>query len=765
MGGCHVEENISVGGGSEEDDDLAMEARQIAAVVEKIARSPLSVAEYFKQHVVPFSKTQYFRYKRRLATQGLAGLVDGRSRGNRRTLTTRAMDFIRGARAANAHVSLRQLAEGLQTALGLQVGRSTISRFLDTEGLTSERQPTVRVEMIESACGGAEIIAALALYLGWPQHAAQVLIQERERFCNSDAFREERVRRDQKGRKDGKFTAAYNRRDDVRNTRFASVEDKRRNKNYSRMQLFASSPHILARKCLAILAMPLVTLNGQHRSANNPLGNSLEHLCGFNYKHLTLDKFLRELKFIGPSEQLLRKQIPFWRRHWPDTDRDAPLLCYYVDGNTKALWSSRRVKQNKVTMLGRVMGCLEQVFVHDGFGHPVYLETYAGKAPVGEHVLEMMGKIEDVLEGPGPKLKVRRVLVMDAASNGVGTLRAFAAQDKYHYITSLDENQWSPRKVIEQGRATRYRHGEAILRDCRIELEDSREKGYLVEVRAVRIEWDNGKCTTLATSLPAKVVDPSLVVKSYFDRWPCEEHQFREMKHFSCLNRVAGYGMKKIPDERVREKQRKLAADIDKLERSLQDALERIDQEAEKIKRAVDRERQIKSHGRIVDGTRRLKASEGAELRELGRQISASNRQTKMIEVESGRPLKRLRRKQAEWLRLQDKDYVYRIDVELDQIMGFFRIALVNIASWFLRNCLGGEPMSLSRLFHSILMLPAKIELTDEVRRVVLTRNQKDPDMMSKLDSALRRLNDLRINDLKGRLIEFRMTSSAADTI
>jgi transposase len=765
VGGCHVEENISVRDGSEEDDDLAMDARKIAAVVEKIARSPLSVAEYFKRHVVPFSKTQYFRYKERLETQGLAGLVDGRSQGNHRTLTTRAKDFIRGARAANAQVSLRQLAEGLQTALGLQVGRSTISRFLNAEGMASERPPTVRVETIESACGGAEIIAALALHLGWPQHAAQVLIQERERFRNSEAFREERVRRDQKGRSAGKFTADYNRRDDVRKTRFASVDDKRQNKNYSRMQLFVSSQRILERKCLGILAMPLITLNGQHRSANNPLGNALEHLCGFNYKHLTLDKFLRELKFIGPSEQLLREQIPFWRQHWPDPNRDTPLLCYYVDGNTKALWSSRRVKQNKVTMLGRVMGCLEQVFVHDGFGHPVYMETYAGKAPVGEHVLEMMEKIEDVLEGPGPALKVRRVLVMDAASNGVGTLRAFAAQDKYHYITSLDDNQWSPRKVLEEGRAKRYRHGEATLRDCRMEMEDSREKGYLVDVRAVRIEWDNGKCTTLATSLPAKIVDPSLVVKSYFDRWPCEEHQFREMKHFSCLNRVAGYGMKKIPDEKARENQKKLAEQIDKLERSLKDPLERIDQEAARIKRLIDRERQVKSHGRIVDGKWRLNASERAELSELGRQIAASNRQIKTIEAEAGRPLKRLRRKQAEWLRLQDKDYVYKIDVELDQIMGFFRIALVNVASWFLRNCLGGQPMSLARLFHSVLMLPAKIELTDDVRRVVLTRNHKDPDMMEQLDSALRRLNDLRINDLKGRRIEFQLPAPAGDAV
>src|SRR2546429_9000167 len=69
--------------------------------------------------------------------------------------------------------------------------------------------------------------------------------------------------------------------------------------------------------------------------------------------------------------------------------------------------------------------------------------------------------------------------------------------------------------------------------------------------------------------------------------------------------------------------------------------------------------------------------------------------------------------------RLQGKDHLYRIDVELDQIMGFFRIALVNIASWFLSECFEKHPMSLARLLHAILMMPAEIRLTrSEERRV-----------------------------------------------
>ena len=42
-----------------------MELRRIASIVEKIARSSLSVADYFERHKVPFSRAQYFRYRTR----------------------------------------------------------------------------------------------------------------------------------------------------------------------------------------------------------------------------------------------------------------------------------------------------------------------------------------------------------------------------------------------------------------------------------------------------------------------------------------------------------------------------------------------------------------------------------------------------------------------------------------------------------------------------------------------------------------------------
>ena len=66
--------------------------------------------------------------------------------------------------------------------------------------------------------------------------------------------------------------------------------------------------------------------------------------------------------------------------------------------------------------------------------------------------------------------------------------------------------------------------------------------------------------------------------------------------------------------------------------------------------------------------------------------------------------------------------------------------------------------MSLARLLHAILMMPAEIRLTNDARRVVLKRNPKDRPMMELLESALHRLTDLKIRDLSDRNIEFRLS-------
>jgi hypothetical protein len=85
-------------------------------------------------------------------------------------------------------------------------------------------------------------------------------------FRRTSAYREQRVSKDRKGRQGGRFTSDYNQHQDVREKRFASVEEKREGKDYSRTGLFEVSQVIVERKCLGLLALPLRTLNGQLRT-------------------------------------------------------------------------------------------------------------------------------------------------------------------------------------------------------------------------------------------------------------------------------------------------------------------------------------------------------------------------------------------------------------------------------------------------------------------------------------------------------------------
>lgn len=235
-----------------------MEPREIASILEKISNSGMSIDEYLESHGVPFSRPQYFRYRARYEAEGLDGLIDRRSRGNHRKLTSECEGFIRGTHQANPRMSLQDICDSLKNTLEILVDRSTVSRFLNGVGEQIQWPRPVEPETIPTPCGGFEIIGALAIHLGWAKHTAEVISQEIERFRGSDTFRQERLRRDRKGRNFlGQFTGEYNRREDIRLNRFASVEEKSRHKNYSRTSLFQAGDLVLERKCLGILALPL----------------------------------------------------------------------------------------------------------------------------------------------------------------------------------------------------------------------------------------------------------------------------------------------------------------------------------------------------------------------------------------------------------------------------------------------------------------------------------------------------------------------------
>jgi len=730
---------------------------EITKWLERFKRSGLFARRFFTKYRVPFSRTQFNRYQEALQEQGAEGLGDGRSTGNNRRIHAEAEGFLVGFVAAHPEVTQVELREEIRKRFRIVVSQPGLSLCLERLGIRRERlPPEVRTASRPAPYAGFELVVALAFYFGWPEWTAQVIKKAIKGTNRSDRFASEAPPDLRCRSRRGRFTARYNRRCDVRTGKFASVELKRQSRMLETMDLVKVEADTVARKCLAVLTLPFLTYNGDIRTVNTPAGKALQEFCGFRYRQATLSKFLSELKYLGISGDLLRQQVGFWQEVWGEElplEDNLPLLCYYVDGNIKALWSTKRVKKNKVTMLGRVMGCLEQVFIHDGHGRPIYFETYSGHAPLGEYVLSMFEKIEDSLEGPGPRLSVHRAIVMDAASNSVRTLRAFAAQNKYHYITSLDDNQWDLRKVRKEGRPKRYQHGKATLWDCEIEMEDSRDNGYLFVTRAIKIEWDRGKETYLITSLPPDIIGTSQVVKAYFDRWPDEELSFKVMKAVACLHRVAGYGKKKVPDLRVQKRQEELASKIAELRKDLREASAAIAEEEWQIAELIPKERRLRARSRIVEGKRVLPDREAEELRGIARSIGGHLRRVRAIHKENPQ-FRKLYRAEREWIRLQGKETVYKADVELDQIMTFFRVSLVNHYT-YLARLMGCSHLSLVRLLHTVLRLTGRVVETEETKQIVLDGDEKDPDTMQALSGAISKVNALGIRNLAGQKLTF----------
>jgi len=470
-------------------------------------------------------------------------------------------------------------------------------------------------------------------------------------------------------------------------------------------------------------ALPIITSNGKARNVDNPRGNALEYLCGFNYKASTLDMHIRDLKYLQISNLLIETTAKFWIDFWSSRSKsDNIFVCYYIDGNTKALWSSKSCKKGKVTMLGRVMNCLEQVFIHDGHGHPLYFQTFSGHADFGKNAMKMIDQISEYLEKDTDlenQFSLNRILVMDAAGNGVGTLREMSGSG-YYFITMLDSNQVKDRKVKFVTEKKRYEFGDAFLTEFTIELEDSLEKGYIYTARAVQVNWNNGRTCVLITSLPKSIFSIDNVVKSYFDRWPAQELSFKDMKSGVNINRTVGCTKKLIDNDKVLRKIEELQQAIGIIEKDLDLPLKKIRWIERTLQLKIDEERRYRERSIVANGERTLPELEEKILTEIKSEINSLKRRIKAIEMDDEKAFSSLKIKKSELARIVDKKKIYSVDVELDQIMTCFKISFANICSYFLEKCFNGERMTLQHIFETIFELRGKVTIDDDQRTIMI---------------------------------------------
>jgi transposase len=706
------------------------------------------VNSYFRTSTAPFSKAQYYNYLKCLKEYGENGLSDKREKGHNRKLTESIKDYITTCVEEQPSISASEIGMKIQKRFDANISRSGINDFRKSRGLV--RQPPSKNEYESQRSGGGEILTGLAFFSGIIESITRIVVERINEVRKTSSYAgSQSMKKDHPSlRMQGKFTKEYNRLESVRKNRFKSIDEKIPKKNYSSMSVFRMSEKTISRYNLALLCLPLVTNNGKSSRVNRVKGNDLEFLCGYNYKDAALDKYLRELKYLKVSEKLISETARFWMEFWRVRDQeDTVFVCYYIDGNTKALWSQNRCYKGKVTMLGRVMNCLENVFIHDGKGHPLYFQTFHGHADIGEHALGMITELTKHFSDVSAKVLVRRILVIDGGGNSVKTMRAFSDKDDEYFITILDDNQVKERKFKHKTRKKSYRFGAATLIECRIELLDSTQKGYIYEARAVVVNWDNGKESVLVTNISAELLEASEIVKRYFDRWPNQEKQFRNMKGRLNIHRIVGYGKKLEDYDSMKEKHSKIKQTVEQLRAKLRDPLSEKEEINKELTTLYRKERKLREKSKIDLGKRVLSEPDSTELEEIERKIDKRLRRQKAIEKKHKEDFAKLKKNMKEEGRIRFKDKIYRIDTELDQIMTCFKLSFANLCSFFLMECMNHERYELVTLFESIFQLGGNARITDREKTIELERNPKEQKVMKKLEAGIKKLNEMKIKN------------------
>ena len=106
------------------------------------------------------------------------------------------------------------------------------------------------------------------------------------------------------------------------------------------------------------------------------------------------------------------------------------------------------------------------------------------------------------------------------------------------------------------------------------------------------------------------------------------------------------------------------------------------------IAKLIPKERRLRNKSEIIHGKRELSEKLRRQLESYGKQIAKHEKEIKKIEKEHPDQFRLLRKHRREWLRFQGKETIYKIDVELDQIVTFHRVSLANLYAYFIKHFL-----------------------------------------------------------------------------
>lgn len=556
---------------------------------------------------------------------------------------------------------------------------------------------------------------------------------------------------DDRGERDewGRFLPTYNapkpRTEADLGDRFNTATARGAVKDLRAMRVADESSATRHRKNLGLVLLPCLVRGARWSELEHWRGEQLGELVGYAYQASTLDKYLRELKFAGCAEVSREAVASFWLgQEGPIVDAVTGAVVVYADASTKPLWTHHWTRATKVSKTGRVQPAVTTMSLHSGAGTPLVYRSFSGHASVPGEIEAFLAQYERHA-GEGT---VRRVVVMDREAHSVALFKALAP--RWGFVIPLRGQVVGPSAKFEDVEAWGpYGSGPDEVCNAKLSLNDSRPGEDALVIRVVgRRRHRTGKVAWFATPLPVAEFSATDVIRLYFERWPAQEHVYRDGSGAVGLDVHHGYGKAKVDNVAVIDAEDKLLGQLRRLDAHLAKQNAKIQEIAEQrapYQRALDAaEAQIRRQrdafeaaiatGTINPGHRELRMWEEwlvathAKIDDLTRQEAKAQQLITVAEATRERKL-------AEVERLSTGRQIFTVDVELDEIVMAFKLTFMNLCHVLMKTCLTVD-MEIETLIDAVLTLPGERVTSKSTETIRIYRQPRDSRAMAAVERA-----------------------------
>ena len=678
-------------------------------------------------------------------------------------------------------ISVEAVVVHVQQFHDFKTSETTVKRVLREAGLNRPRghrpgqgqSPEQRLEL-----GGAKLLEAAAVETGYLAALAKG-VEGHARGLEKPRWA---FPRDTEGRDEyGRFTSPYNERfrkqpGDEIGPGFDSVELKREFKDPAHLQITQVKPETLERKLMALWYSPLLARGGRWDGIRVSQGQLLDELCGYAYMPATLERFTGELKYAGVADTLWEIHARKWLELTSEWGQPKWASVLFVDGTTKPVWTRLFSEATKVSNVGRTMPGLETVAFHSGYGVPLWMLTYSGRAPLVREVPKALERLESMWGTSS----VGRIVVIDAEGNSVPFLKGLQA-DKRAFVTRLRPSLVKGKRILNRNNYRAYRQGDRVRSGVADFNDPEANKDDEVKTFRMRVVELERRGTAEVIYLGASTLlredewKPQDIADLYFGRWPQQEANFRAVNEAVGLKEVHGYGKRLVTNVSVVTKQdeleqrsRRAEALLAAQEQRAAAKRERLRQAEQELARRRRRQETVKRkvQERVVPGggvslsTEELISEQGELAQDVVERMGQVDRHREQLAAAEGkveRTMRRLAGYVEERKELESRRTLFAHDVELDSLFSLLKVGLVMLVTVVLRKYLGDAKMAPVTFLERVATLPARLLTMPRIEIVTFVYNTRDPEVMGLLEAHCEAINALRLRTRSGRRLQLRV--------